>query len=204
MEAIVTTLRLTLRPPEMADAPRIARFLDNFAISGNLARVPYPYRLNDAKAWLRQGWAATPASESAFVVDLRGEGVIGVIGLHEGDDGVAELGYWLGEPFWNRGLMSEAAAGIVDWYFATAPADRLICGAFAFNKASLAIQRKLGFTEISTSQRLCLARREDLRHIDTELTRNAWAAVRLRWPPHWRLNAGTGASGATDGENGTA
>lgn len=54
-------------------------------------------------------------------------------------------------------------------------AAHIRCGAFDFNRASLAIQKKLGFVEIGTGTLHCLARREDLRHIDTELTRARWA-----------------------------
>jgi RimJ/RimL family protein N-acetyltransferase len=176
MDVTLATERLVLRAPRIDDAPRIARLLDNFAIAGNLARVPYPYRLADARAWLRSWSAELPADETTFVLDLPGEGLVGVTGIHL-TDSAAEIGYWLGEPFWNRGLMTEAVRAVVDWYFATSGAARLNCGAFAFNKASLAVQKKLGFTEIGTSMRLCLARAEEVRHIDTQLLRTTWAAA---------------------------
>src|SRR6185437_13218425 len=93
------------------------------------------------------------------------------------------IGYWLGEPFWNRGFMTEAVGAIVDWYFEATRAVTLGSGVFSFNRASLAVQRKLGFTETGSSYRLCLARKQEVRHIDTELTRARWAktvARRLR------------------------
>lgn len=171
------TPRLTLRPPELDDAGRIARFLDNFAVSGNLSRVPYPYRLADAKAWLRMRRSDSPPGETSFAIDLPGEGVVGIVGFHRDPEGVV-IGYWLAQPFWNRGLMSEAVRGALDWYFETTAAMALGSGVFHFNKASLAIQKKMGFTEIGSSMRLCLARGEEVRHIDTELTRTAWMAHR--------------------------
>lgn len=173
MDVTLETERLVLRQPVMADAPRLARLLDNFAVAGNLSRVPYPYRLSDAKWWLRLWRADSPAEETNFAIELPGEGLVGIVGLHADTPGTV-IGYWLGEPYWNRGFMSEAAAACVDWFMGTTHADRLHCGAFHFNKASLAIQRKLGFTELSTSTRLCLARGEEVRHIDTELTRTTW------------------------------
>ena len=84
------------------------------------------------------------------------------------------IGYYLGEPYWNRGFMSEAAAGVIEWYFGETGDSHLDSGAFAFNKASLAVQKKLGFTEMRTGRKHCLARDEDLRHIDTRLTRARW------------------------------
>jgi RimJ/RimL family protein N-acetyltransferase len=74
--------------------------------------------------------------------------------------------------------MSEAAGAAIDWYFEASGAPVLHSGVFAFNRASLAIQKKLGFVQTGTSSMHCLARGEDLRHIDTELTRAAWAERR--------------------------
>ena len=177
MDVTLRTPRLTLRQPLASDAGRVARFLDNFAVAGNLSRVPDPYRLADARAWIRTWRPDTPASETSFMIDLDGEGVIGNVGYHRDYEGTV-IGYWLAQPFWNRGLMSEAVRAVLDWYFELTGAQALASGVFHFNKASLAIQKKMGFVEIGTSTRLCLARGEEVRHIDTELTRAAWVAHR--------------------------
>jgi RimJ/RimL family protein N-acetyltransferase len=173
MDVTLTTARLVLRQPRPLDADRVARLLNNFAIAGKLSRVPYPYQLSDAEWWLDRQRPDNAADETTFAIELPGEGLIGHCGLHPDVLGTV-MGYWLGEPYWNRGFMTEAATRVVDWYFDVAAADDLGCGAFAFNKASLAVQKKLGFTEIGTSRRHCLARHEDLRHIDTRLTRDRW------------------------------
>ena len=173
MDVTLEPPRLLLRQPRPADAPRIARLINNFAVSGKLARVPYPYKLSDAEWWLGTWRADKPPGETGFTIDLPGEGLIGHCGFHLDEQGIV-IGYWLGEPFWNRGFMSEAAAAAIEWYFATTGADHVGSGAFAFNKASLAVQRKLGFVEFHTGTKHCLARQEDLRHIDTRLTRARW------------------------------
>jgi RimJ/RimL family protein N-acetyltransferase len=172
------TKRLTLRPPTMADAERVALLLDNFAVSGNLSRVPYPYYLSDAKAYLKTRRADLPPAETGFAIDLDGVGFIGQVGYHTDIHGDTVLGYYLGQPFWGRGFMSEAATAVVDWYFAVTPADTIKSGVFHFNKPSFAIQKKLGFTEIGTSRLLCLARGEEVRHIDTQLTRADWLRLK--------------------------
>ena len=173
MDVTLHTRRLMLRQPRPDDAPRIVKFLNNFAISGKLSRVPYPYKLSDAEWWLGNWRADKPVAETGFTIDLPGEGLIGHCGFHPDLPGTV-IGYWLAEPFWNRGFMSEAAAAAIAWYFAITDAGELNSGVFAFHKASLAVQKKLGFTEIGTSRRHCLARNEDLRHIDTRLTRARW------------------------------
>jgi RimJ/RimL family protein N-acetyltransferase len=173
MDATVHTPRLTLRQPIPADAEPLASSLNNFAVAGNLSRVPYPYRLADAKAWIRTWRPDRPAAETGFTIDLAGEGLIGHVGFHD-DEGGTVIGYWLAQPFWNRGFMTEAVTGALDWYFGVTDAPAIASGVFHFNKPSLAIQKKLGFTETGVSRRLCLARGEEVRHIDTELTRATW------------------------------
>ena len=173
MDVTLETARLLLRQPRPTDAARLAKLLNNFAVSGKLARVPYPYKVADAEWWLGTWRADKPVGEPGFTIDLPGEGLIGHCGLHQ-DEGETVIGFWLGEPFWNRGFMSEAAAAVIGWYFTASGAGHLDSGVFAFNKASLAVQNKLGFTETGVGKKHCLARQEDLRHIDTRLTRARW------------------------------
>ena len=173
MDVTLETRRLLLRQPRPTDAPRIAKLLNNFAVSGKLSRVPYPYKVSDAEWWLGTWRADKPVGETGFTIELPGEGLIGHCGFHP-DNGVVVIGYWLGEPFWNRGFMTEATARIIDWYFATSDAGHVDSGVFAFNKASLAVQLKLGFTTTGVGKKHSLARQEDLRHIDTRLTRARW------------------------------
>jgi len=183
MDVTLRTKRLTLRQPVLSDAEPLATYLNNFAVAGNLTRVPYPYRLADAKAWLRTWRADRPAEDTGFAIDLEGEGLIGHVGFHDDEEQGPVIGYWLGEPYWNRGLMTEAATAALDWYFSVTAAPSIASGVFHFNKASLAIQKKLGFTETGSSRRHCLARGEQVRHIDTELTRETWMA-QSRDPGH--------------------
>jgi RimJ/RimL family protein N-acetyltransferase len=171
------TERLVLRLPRKDDAEAIARYLNDFGVSGNLARVPYPYVLTDAEAWLRSRRPGLPPAETSFAIDGDGATSIGAVGFHQGIEGTI-LGYWLGRPHWGAGIMSEAARAAVDWFFSACDAHTLRSGAFAFNAASLAIQSKLGFTQIGHSRMQCLARGAELEHIDTELTRSVWKATR--------------------------
>jgi len=71
--------------------------------------------------------------------------------------------------------MTEAMRAVLWWYFASTRADLVLSGVFHFNMASLAIQQKLGFVETGRSVVHCLARGQDVEHIDTELTRDAYA-----------------------------
>ncbi|MEO5805049.1 GNAT family N-acetyltransferase [Devosia sp.] len=173
MSATLKTRRFTLRPARDTDAEFIALYLNDYAVAGNLARVPFPYRLSDARAWLRTLRDHVPPGEANFAIDLPGQGYAGHVGFHPGELGTV-IGYWLGAPFWGQGLMTEAVTAATDWFFKSSGADRLYSGVFAFNQASLAIQKKLGFTQTGQSMLLCLARGREVEHIDTILTRAAW------------------------------
>jgi RimJ/RimL family protein N-acetyltransferase len=173
MNVTLQTPRLLMRPAELGDAEPIARYLNDFDVSGNLARVPYPYHLSDAKAWLRSRRPNLPLEDTNFSLELPGHGLIGHLGFHRGAQGPV-VGYWLAKPFWGEGYMSEAALHGIAWFFRATNFDTLYSGVFYFNAPSLAIQTKLGFTEIGRSRLLCLARNAEVEHIDTQLTRSVW------------------------------
>lgn len=177
----LTTERLVLRRPRMDDAERLAKLLNNFGVSGNLSRVPYPYTAEHARAWIGACHRGGNPNATSFVIDLEDEGAVGVIG-NEPRPVACEIGYWLGEPYWGHGIMTEAIEAVLDWYFANTRSDFLSSGVFHFNMASLAIQQKLGFVETGRSVMLCMARGQEVERIDTELTRDAYEAYRTRQP----------------------
>ena len=181
MNVTLQTRRLLLRPAQVGDAEPIARYLNDFDVAGNLARVPYPYHLSDAKAWLRTRRPNLPVEDTNFSIELPGHGLVGHVGFHLGHQGPI-IGYWLGKPFWGRGIMSEAVEASLDWFFTATQHPVLYSGVFHFNAASLAIQTKLGFTEIGRSTLLCLARGAEVAHIDTQLTRSVWKARKHEIP----------------------
>jgi RimJ/RimL family protein N-acetyltransferase len=179
MNVTLRTARFILRPAQAGDAEPIARYLNDFEVAGNLARVPFPYRLSDAKAWLRTRRPDLPIEETNFAIELPEAGLVGHVGFHRGKEGPV-IGYWLGRPFWGRGIMTEAAIASIDWFFAHSTAPVLYSGVFHFNAASLAIQTRLGFVQTGRSRLLCLARDAEVEHIDTRLTRERF---QQKWKP---------------------
>jgi RimJ/RimL family protein N-acetyltransferase len=86
------------------------------------------------------------------------------------------LGYWLGQPFWGRGYMSEAAFALTQQLFASTDHDTVYSGAFADNAASLRVQEKLGFERTGEVMHDSRPRAEKLLHINTELARTRFLA----------------------------
>ncbi len=141
----IRTRRLLLRPPEPDDAAAIAERINNRRISSMTARVPWPYDLDDARAFIDH--AASLAERGAvFVITGPERELIGTIGIERHDPAAAyELGYWLAEPWWNRGFMGEAARAVVAYAFEEKEYDRLAARCILGNEASRRVLLCLGF-----------------------------------------------------------
>jgi RimJ/RimL family protein N-acetyltransferase len=128
------------------DAASITRHANNRNIAMWLRdRFPHPYTIYDAEGFLSAVSRQDP--RLAFAIATRQE-AIGGIGLDMGSDVqrfTAELGYWLGEPFWGRGIMSEAVAQFTAWAFEHVELYRIYASVFASNAASARVLEKAGF-----------------------------------------------------------
>jgi RimJ/RimL family protein N-acetyltransferase len=138
---VLETERLCLRAPRLEDAKRIAALVNDRRIAENTARIPHPYALADAREWIAT--ANEKDGETAFVITAAGE-IIGGCGYH-GRDGVPEIGYWVGVPFWGNGYATEAARALIDHAFGDRGHPMLVAGARISNPASRRVLEKCGF-----------------------------------------------------------
>jgi RimJ/RimL family protein N-acetyltransferase len=140
---VLATARLVLRAPRREDAKTIASLVNDRRIAENTSRIPHPYSIADAHAFLAQV-NRTPA-EPTFLIALADGTVIGGcgIGTLRGPD--PELGYWIGVPYWGRGYGTEAARAVIDHAFADSGCERLAGGARVSNPASRRVLEKCGF-----------------------------------------------------------
>ena len=136
-----------IRPWLLSDAMALQQYANNRKIWLNLRdRFPHPYTPKDADEFLRRVMEDTP--QTNFAIALPTE-AIGGIGLQLGTDvhrRTAEVGYWLGEPFWNRGIMSEAVAEFTRYAFEAFDLDRIFAPPFDGNSASARVLEKAGFS----------------------------------------------------------
>jgi [ribosomal protein S5]-alanine N-acetyltransferase len=138
--------RCTLRPWRRGDEASLVRHADNRNVSRNLKdRFPSPYTAADAREWIAHASAQAPPTSLAIVVD---GAAVGGVGIELGTDVFrrsAEIGYWLGEPFWGRGIATEALRAMTAYAFARFDICRLEAGVFDWNPASARVLEKNGY-----------------------------------------------------------
>jgi RimJ/RimL family protein N-acetyltransferase len=176
MNRIIETPRLVLRPLRIDDGPAIAAKINSYEISKNLARVPFPYTLGDAEDFLK--WAASLDQRSAFRVIAVKQQPNDLIGLISYDWTEAaqhsDLGYWLVQEQWGKGLMTEAACAMVELAFTESGLDHLSSCYFNENPASGKVLAKTGFQVTGTCSQYSKARQCEVPVTTVRLTRDQW------------------------------
>jgi RimJ/RimL family protein N-acetyltransferase len=137
---------LKVRSWRKDDLKALVLHANNAKIAANLRdQFPHPYTRRDAIDFL--DYAHTQEPESSFAIELGGEAVGGV-GFLLGRDIArisAEMGYWLSEGFWGRGIATRAVTAMSDWAFDNYKLTRVFAMAFAHNAASIRVLEKAGF-----------------------------------------------------------
>jgi RimJ/RimL family protein N-acetyltransferase len=145
----IETARLLLTQLTAGDIPRIVQLAANPRISDYTLNLPFPYAEKDAIYWLNlahQGYAN--GTHFIFAIRLKpGNAFIGGIGLTlEPRFNRAEVGYWLGEPFWNHGYATEATGAMVRFGFGTLGLNKITSSHLEQNPASGRVMQKCGMT----------------------------------------------------------
>lgn len=140
---VLETERLVLRAPRLEDAKTIAVLANDRRVAENTARIPHPYKLADAEQFISS--VDKGEGEAAFAVTKHDGTVIGAAGVAKPDGENAEIGYWLGVPYWGKGYATEAARAVIDYAFAELDHATLQAGARVTNPASRRVLEKCGF-----------------------------------------------------------
>jgi len=129
------------------DARSLVRHANNPNVARNLTdRFPNPYRIQDAQQWIARARAGEAGVQ--FAIAIAGEAV-GGIGMLPGSDihrRSAELGYWLGEAHWGRGIVTAAVCALTAWAFEHLDLARIQAGVLEWNPASCRVLEKAGYT----------------------------------------------------------
>jgi len=138
----IETPRLVLRAPIRGDVSELVKLADNRKIFEVLARLPNPYTRADGIAFV-EIFAQRP-DERPYAITMN-DVFVGVVGFSYHADQPPEIGYWLGEPHWGKGIMSEGVKALIEVAFATGLYPRLIARALKTNAGSLNVLEKAGF-----------------------------------------------------------
>jgi RimJ/RimL family protein N-acetyltransferase len=166
----IATKRLVLRAPIRGDVPDLVKLADNKAIAEKLVRLPSPYTRADAIGFV-EIFAQRP-DERPYAITLDDK-FVGVIGFTFIEGKPPELGYWLGEPYWGQGIMTEAARGLIEAAHRTHHFERIAARALADNAGSLNVLTKAGFKPTAKSKR-AKNPKDGRPTIELELERPRW------------------------------
>src|SRR5262249_19374749 len=122
---VLETERLILRRPRLADAEAVAALVNDRRIAENTLRIPHPYSLADAHAFLTAVGSA-PDGEPVFLITTPDDTVLGCCGISRLVGEAPEIGYWLGVPYWGKGFVTEAARAVIDHAFGSLGHDVLL------------------------------------------------------------------------------
>ena len=136
---------LKLRPLRPEDAPTLSALANNKKIWDRVRDYfPYPYTESDAREFIFSALESDPPLSLAMESQGQFCGVVGLMPQTDVNRKTAEIGYWIGEPFWNQGLATEAVKQMCEYGFGLGFA-RLQAGVFDFNQASMRVLEKNGF-----------------------------------------------------------
>lgn len=151
---ILYTSRLRLRKISADDIPALVKYANNPKVSKYVLNIPYPYQEPDAVfriGYVHQGFKAN--NRFVFSIALKEEDAfIGEISLHlDIKQPIAQLAYWIGEPFWNQGIVSEAIARVLAFGFDVLQLEKILATCDAENIGSVKVLEKNGFIKTSSA-----------------------------------------------------
>ncbi len=176
------TKRLILRPVTKKDVADLAKSLNNLNISRWIVPMPHPYKKKDAVWWINKQIKEHKSKERTdytFVIELKpNKRLIGAVGVFGFDKKKVkgELGYWLDENHWQKGIMSEAVKAVINFAFNKLKLKRLVIPAFAGNPGSNAIAKKFGFVHEGKLRQHAHCKATGKIHDE-----NIWGLLREEW-----------------------
>jgi RimJ/RimL family protein N-acetyltransferase len=179
---VLETERLTLRLFQQEDAAAVQRLASSYEVALNTLSIPHPYPEGAAEDWIASNEKAFEEGRTinfAIVVRESGEvaGSIGLVLTPQHDK--AEIGYWIGVPYWNRGYATEAGKALIDYGFREWNLNRIDAGHFDRNPSSGRVMQKMG---MQYEGRL----RQSIKKWDEYLDVEYYAILRSDWAAQTR------------------
>ena len=147
MNYTIKSKRFILRPFRKGDEESLTRNINDKEVYRYTLRIPYPYKPSDAKKWIKycaKEFKKKNRKELPFAIELYGS-VIGAVGFKNIEKHKAEIGYWLGRKYWNKGIITEALKLATNFGFRKLKLKRIYAPIFTKNKASARVLEKNGY-----------------------------------------------------------
>lgn len=179
-DAVLSTPRLRLQPLGTQHIDAIASLAGAREVAETTLLIPHPYRREDAEAFVAlaaRDAATAPPPQLVWAISHTTQPVLGCISLSfNWPHSRAEMGYWIGVPFWGCGYATEAARAVIDWGFSAAGLNRIDAHHMAHNPASGRVLEKVGMTREGVVREHI---RRDGRFIDGVV----YSILRREWSP---------------------
>ena len=138
--------KVNIRPLRLSDKTELAKLANNKKIWDNLRDyIPFPYMESDADFFINLTLKEKPQQTFGITFNDQVVGVIGLVIQEDVYQKSAEIGYWIGEPFWGQGIATKALALITTYGFDKLDLHRIYTGVFEFNTASMKVLEKNGY-----------------------------------------------------------
>lgn len=151
-QPLLTTPRLILRPFQLSDANKVQQMAGEAQIANGTINIPHPYTDGMAGQWIGKVLADWQRGHSAiYAITLKSTyQLIGCVGLHNIADGKAQLGYWIGVPFWGKGYCTEAATRMTEYGFKRLQLDNIYGQHYSQETQPGKVMQKIGMRHVMT------------------------------------------------------
>ena len=151
-QPVLETRRLVLRPFNLSDAQTVQKLAGDRDVASTTKNIPYPYEDGMAEGWISTHQESYEQGKGVtYAITLKDETLVGAISLmsiikeHQ-----AELGYWIGKPYWNQGYCTEAGREMLRYGFVDLGLNRIHASYLSRNPPSGRVMEKLGMTHEGT------------------------------------------------------
>ncbi|MCW8328520.1 GNAT family N-acetyltransferase [Photobacterium sp. SDRW27] len=151
-QPLLTTERLILRPFQLSDATKVQRLAGDELIANGTINIPHPYTDGVAGQWIGKHLAGWQSQQSAiYAITLKSNfRLVGCVGLHNITNSTAQLGYWIGVPFWGQGYCTEAAKRLTEFGFKRLELDMIYGQHLSRDPSPGKILKKIGMEHVMT------------------------------------------------------
>jgi len=160
--AVIKTERLTIKSPELKDVDAMVALVNNWEITKWLSNVPYPYLQSDGIDFVKRSKQKHETGSSYNYLVFFQDALVGGVGLSLQENGIYNLGYWVGKQYWGQGIATEVCCSILAFAFNDLKQTKIQAGYFEGNDASANVLKKLGFVHMATKKLFSISQNKDM------------------------------------------